>query len=487
MPTGIVGFDEIANGGLPRNRTSLLIGAPGCGKTVFALQTLVNGARQWAEPGIFVAFEETSREIIENAATFGWDLPTLEEQELFFLDARMAPDMIQAGSFDLLGMLASLKAKADAMGARRIVFDSIDVLLALLDDRMAERRELYRVHDWLLESELSGIITARIDGVFPIIAQRYEFLQFMADCVVLMQHRVQDRLSVRDVRVEKYRGSAFAESEFPMLIDSTGVEVFGPGRIQAVYPASTERVSTGLSDLDSMLDGGYYRGTSILLTGAPGTGKSTLSGVFAEAACRRGETTVYVSFDEGTNEIIRHLSSIGVNLAPHIENGTLHMVWARQQLRSADAYLISLRKLIDEYKPRCVVIDPLSNMLRGGALQATLLVIERLIILTKAAGITVVLTSISPKTSSTLEATSTQIATLIDTWIQVSHVTQSAERKRLLTILKARGIHHSNRVRELTVSDQGITLTDITTADADDSLQTSDSSANMPGRESMEC
>ena len=461
MPTGIDGFDEITGGGLPRKHTTLLMGTPGSGKTVFALQMLVNGARQWGEPGIFVAFEENSRQLIQNAATFGWDLSTLEQAQLFFLDARMSPEVIQAGDFDLLGMLASLKGKAEAMGAKRIVFDSIDVLLAFLDNRLTERRELYRIHDWLAESGLTGIITARSESPESFIAHRYDYLQFMADCVVLLQHEVEARISMRELRVVKYRGSGFAESSFPLTITTSGIEVFGATPLEPDYQVFTERVSTGVERLDAMLQGGYFRGTVVLLTGLGGTAKTTLSGAFIDAACRRGETTLLVSFDEGSSEIVRNLASVGIDLQKHLDSGVLQIYWSRREAQSAEEHLIKLRRLIKEQQPRHLIINPLSTMLQSSSALNAAGITQRLIVLTKTAGITSIFTSSLAGAGENIEATPYHISTLADTWIHLSYVAQGGERNRALTVIKSRGTHHSNQVRELILSENGITLQDV--------------------------
>jgi circadian clock protein KaiC len=463
-PTGIPGFDEISGGGLPRSRTSLIIGGPGSGKTVFALQTLVNGARQGAEPGIFVAFEENSRQIVANAATFGWDLPALEKEKLFFLDARMSPDVVPAGGFDLSGMLASLKAKADQMGARRIVFDSVDVLLSLLDDRLAERREIYRLHDWLSQSGLTGIVTSRVEGGDPLASQPYGYMQFMADCVVLLQHRLVEQVSLRGLRIVKYRGSAFAENETPMVIGTSGVEAASLGMAEVDYPVSAERVSSGIEGLDTMLGGGYYRGTSVLITGAPGTAKSTLGGAFAEAACQGGERTLYVSFDEAASEIVRNLASVGIDLGPHVAAGTLRVVSFRTEARSAEEHLLRLKALMGEHGPRCLVIDPLSAMVKAGGQLSALGVAQRLLYLTKSQGITLVCTSLLEGSNQEAEATPLQISTIADAWIHLAYAVQGGERNRALTIVKSRGTRHSNQVRELILSDAGVRLTDVYTA-----------------------
>ena len=290
VATGIQGFDEITEGGLPRGRTTLVVGGPGCGKTVFALQTLVNGAIRMKEAGLFVAFEESTDQIIANAATFGWNLPALEKKQLFFLDARLSPDVVKAGEFDLAGMLSVLRAKADAIDAKRIVFDGIDVLLGLLDDPVAERREIYRIRDWLSETGLTGIVTQKVGGLQ--VDQHYSFLQFMVDCVVVLRHEVVDGSAFRNLRVKKYRGSGFAADEFPITLTTDGMQLTNRGPSELQYEVTDERISTGLPRLDNMLRGGYHRGTNVLISGAPGTAKSTLAGLFASAACARGERTL---------------------------------------------------------------------------------------------------------------------------------------------------------------------------------------------------
>ena len=463
MPTGIDGVDEITGGGLPRCRTTLVIGGPGSGKTVFALETLVNGARQWNEPGIFVAFEENSRHIIQNAASFGWDLPALEQQQLFFLDARFPADVVMSGGYDLAGMLASITAKAKEMGAKRIVFDSIDVLLSLLDDPRAERTELYRLHDWLASGELTGIVTTRIEGADQRHAEEYGFLQFMADAVVKLTHEVEDRVSTRGFRVVKFRGSAYAENEFPLVISERGIEVasIGIAGREVQYQVFTERISTGVARLDTMFSGGYYRGTSILVTGAPGTAKSTLSGTFIRAACERGERSLYISFDESPEEIIRNLASVNIHLAPFVDNGLLRMESYRTEARGSEEHLMRMRLLIEEHAPRCMVVDPLSAIVKAGGSTAALAVAIRLMNMAKLHGITLLSTSLLEGTEQQAEATPLHISTIADTWIHLSYVVQGGERNRALTIVKSRGTKHSSQVRELVLSDEGVTLTDV--------------------------
>ena len=466
MPTGVEGFDEITGGGLPRNRTSLVIGGTGTGKTVFVAQMLVNGVRLWSEPGIFVAFEENSRQIIANVASFGWDLATLEKEgSIFFLDAHLSPDDMPSGKFDLIGLLASLKAKADEMGAKRIVFDSLDVLLTLLNDPIVERQEVHRLHEWLSQVGLTGIITVRIDASDPLLSLHYGFMQFMADCVVLLNHRLDERVSLRDLRIVKYRGSSFKENEFPLVIAPQGIEVTSFGLRESEVEASHERVSSGIERLDTMLGGGYFRGASVLITGAPGTAKSTLSAAFAQAACRRGEKTLYVSFDERTGEIVRNMSSVGVHLGTHIESGVLKIYSEPSEARSAEEHLANIKKLLREQKPRCLVIDPLTAMVKAGGRTAALGVAMELLRSAKADAMTVVLTGLMEGADPNLvEASKIAVSRVADTWIHVSFVAQGGERNRALTIVKSRGTKHSNQVRELILSDQGTTLTDVYTA-----------------------
>ncbi|HEY5220266.1 MAG TPA: ATPase domain-containing protein, partial [Gemmatimonadaceae bacterium] len=358
--TGIVGFDEITGGGLPRGRTSLLLGGPGCGKTVMALQALVNGAHAEKEAGIFVAFEEPARQIIANAATFGWDLRRLTKRKLFFLNAQLSPDVGKSGKFDLAGMLAVLEAKALEMRATRIVFDGIDVLLTLLDDPVAERRELYRIRDWLLQTGLTAIITQKVSGLEA--DARYGFLQFMVDCVVTLRQQVVDGSDFRTLRVVKYRGSNFARDEFPISLDGDGLQLTNRGPREFVYRVTSERVSSGLPRLDHMLYGGYYRGSNILISGAPGTAKTTLAGLFAVAACERGERTLYVSFDEGAAQIVRNLRSVGIRLAPHVKSGLLTVYAVRTRGPNVEEQFADLRAKVREVNPRCVVMDPLSAL-----------------------------------------------------------------------------------------------------------------------------
>ncbi len=461
--TGIEGFDELSGGGLPRNRTTLAMGGPGSGKTVFSLQVLVNAAHQRDESGIFVAFEERSREVMANAATFDWGLPALAENRLYILDAHLSPTVVRSGEFDLSGILAILKAKREALNARWIVFDGIDVLLTLLRDPILEMREIYRIRDWLADNELTAIVTAKMDSQTSEVVN-YGFMQFMVDCVIRFDRRLEYGVPAHRLQVTKYRGSDFASGEFPLSFGRSGIEVAAPEPPEIVHEASTERVSAGFERLDAMLGGGLFRGSSTLITGAPGTSKTTLIGKFVEAACQRGERTLFVSFDEGADQIARNLSSVGIDLDAHVRSGLLRMYSGRTEARSAEEHLIKLRALIRDHQPRCMAIDPLSAMAKAGGIGAARAVANRLIHMMKDGKITVVISALIEGNDPQAEATDLQISTIADTWIHLSYLVRGGERNRALTIVKSRGTWHSNQVRELVLSETGPMLTDVYSA-----------------------
>ena len=468
--TGIEGFDEITNGGIPRGRTTLIEGSPGSGKTVMALQSLVSGARLENEPGIFVAFEESSGRIRANATKFGWDLAALERKKLFFLDAQTKPDLVQSGNFDLSGMLAAVAVKAREIKARRVVFDALDVVLALLNDPAAERREVYRLHEWLLAHELTGIITSKVGSHknpsdnLP----KLGFMQFMVDCSVTLNHEVMRGISQRSLRVVKYRGNSFVENESPFLINEKGLEVAGGRDVN--WPRSpggtrlTERVSSGVKRLDAMLGGGYYRGAGILITGFPGTAKSTLSGAFAEAACKRGERTLFMSFDSDADEVVRNLFSVNIRLEPFVKSGKLRLISARAVSGSAEIHLMQIKQQAKLHDARSVIIDPVSALAKAGNEDTAYSVAERLLDWSKAAGITLVCTSLLHEVGDFMEGTPLQISTIADTWIHLNYLVHAGERNRGLSIIKSRGTQHSNQVRELLLSNKGVTLADAYTA-----------------------
>ena len=463
-PTGIAGFDEMTGGGLPTGRTTLLLGGPGSGKTIFALGFLSNGVRQQGEPGIFVAFVEAVDRILANAHGLGWELDELVPDQLFFMDCIPSPDTVHAGAFDLTGMLAGLGAQASAMGARRVVFDALDVLLALLPDDASRHREVYRVHEWLIQQGLTALITAKFGGHFgnSLDGSTFACMQFMVDCTIVLNHTVELGVSQRNLRVQKYRGSSFNENESPFVIGASGLDVAIAHTLGGIDAEHTnERVTTGIKGLDTMLDGGYFRGASVLITGFPGTAKTTLSGAFAEAACLRGERTVFVSFDSDGTEVIRNLESVGIQLAPHAKSGLLRMVSARTITGSAENLLAGIKSIAKEHKARCVVIDPMSTLSKAGNEMTAHNVAERLIDWTKADGITLVCTSLLDEISGQVHGgTPLQLSTLTDTWIHLNYLVQAGERNRGMSIIKSRGTSHSNQVRELILSSAGVTLAD---------------------------
>jgi circadian clock protein KaiC len=433
------------------------MGGPGSGKTVFALQTLVNGARISKDAGLFVAFEEDTQHVITNAGSFGWDLPELIRKKLFFLDARLSPDTVKAGDFDLVGILDALSVKAKELNAKRIVFDGIDVLLGLLDDPASERREIYRIRDWLAATGLTGIITQKVGS--RTVDDRYAFLQFMVDCVVTLGHKVMEGTAFRNLRVVKYRGSGFEGDELPMALTAEGVQVLHRGPVELQYRVTDERVSTGLPRLDHMLHGGIHRGSNVLISGAPGTAKSTLAGLFVVAACERGERALYVSFDEAAPQLVRNLASVGVRLAPHQKSGLLQIYSTRSRGPNIEDQFGELRRKIAAHKPRCLVIDPISalsmNIVHAPSAYATVQFLDE----QKAAGITVMTTSLMGESGDEAEAGS--LSASVDTWIHVSYVVSDGERNRALAIVKSRGTDHSNQVRELRLSSEGVLLTDV--------------------------
>jgi circadian clock protein KaiC len=464
-PTGVSGLDQITHGGLPRGRATLVVGGPGSGKTVLALQSLVHGAERHGEPGIFVAFEESAERLVANAASFGWDLPRLRRRKLFFLDARPTAEHLQSGNFDLLGLLAALGAKASSMGARRIVFDAVDMVLGRLAEPTAARLELLRLHEWLVERELTAVVTAKSGGGVGgtgLEGLAHE-MQFLLDAVLTLDHRVEDGISHRSLRVLKYRGSSFAENEAPFAIGPDGLEMAGIDS-PPLAAASTERVSSGVDRLDTMLGGGYLRDSSVLVTGAPGTAKSTLCGAFLAAALRRGERSLYVSFDSEPGEIVRNMASVGIRLEGHRRRGTLRLLAPWAAAGSAELHFLRLSRAAREHGARCVVVDPVSALAKAGNRSTGHSVAERLTRWAKSQGITLVCASLLADGEGAAESTPLEISTLADTWIHLTYQVRAGERNRALTIVKSRGSAHSNQVRELVLSDTGVTLADVFTA-----------------------
>lgn len=458
--TGLPGFDQISGGGLPCGRATVVIGVAGTGKTVFSLQTLVNAARR-GEPGIFVTFEEDADSILLNAAPFGWGLPALLQNGLQIFNANLSPDVVQAGDFDVGGLLSAVGALVKRSKARWIVFDAIDVLLSLLDSAASRRRELFRIQAWLKANALTCIITLKEDADAGAEAASRESLSYVADCVVHLQRWTNRAVSSRTMQISKYRGSTHSDNGVPYWIGPTGIEVDPPPSHTQDYPVFNDRIPTGVERLDNMLGAGIFRGSTTLLTGAPGTSKTTLSGKFAEAACQRGERTLYICLDESPHEIVRNLKSVNIDLASYEASGNLWMHGAVARQRSGDSIYTEVRGLLEALKPTCLVIDPISALRAVGDDAGVLDTVHRIIQQCKMRGITTYLTSVVAKGDFAVENSDTHVSMLADTWIHLSYLVRGGERNRALTVVKARGTGHSNQVRELILSDGGVTLTDV--------------------------
>jgi circadian clock protein KaiC len=463
-PTGIEGFDQITRGGLPRGSSTLVTGGSGSGKTVFGLQTLVNGSNLFGEPGLFVAFEERSRKISAHAATFGWPMTGWE-----ILDAMPPPDVVAIGEFDLAGTLAILSAKAHAMKARRIVFDSLDVLFQLLPSVQERRREFNRLHSWLLDEQLTAIVTAKLDWVEaatppPLDDESLRYLPYIVDCVVALTNRYDNGFSQRRVRIVKYRGSGYSENDTPFVISPSGIQVATTDRTPISRTIAFEKIPTGVLALDEMLYGGVLRGTTTMITGNPGTAKTTLSGAFAEASARRGDKTVYVAFDESAEEIVRNLTSVNIHLQEHIDQGSLSMHSENVAFGGAEEHFQRIKRFVESHQATCLVIDPFTAFSSSGSLASTQAVAARLVRWVKSRGITLFCTSLPLTGESAFAGTILKITTVADTWIYLNFF-DGGERNRGLTILKSRGTNHSNQVRELLISSSGITIAAPYTAD----------------------
>lgn len=470
LPTGVEGLDQLLRGGVPVGAVTLVAGGPGCGKTLLALRTAARAAEQ-GDHAVFVSFEEPGERIMRNASAFGWELPRLvAEGRLAFVDAAPDPDTIVSGDFELEGMLAVLGARVDAVGARCIVLDALDVVLALAHDDRTLRREMGRLHAWLSKRDVVALITSRSEPADDPTIRRLSFFDYMVDCGVSLIHRVVEGTSYRAVRVMKYRGSEFDENEEPFLITSSGLEVVSLSpREEQPASITRERLSSGIETLDEMLGGGFHRAASVLVTGIPGTAKTTLATCFADASCARGERVLYVSFDSRPHEVIRDVSSVGVELARWLEDDErLRVVGMRGLASNAHSHLLTIVQLAREHAATVVVVDPLSALSKQGGFSASEGMAERLVDWTKAAGMTLLCTSlVDANDTPERQATPLQISTVADTWIHLSNHAHAGERNRGLSIVKSRGTSHSNQIRELLLSDEGIELADVYTAEGE--------------------
>jgi circadian clock protein KaiC len=464
-PTGIAGFDDITDGGLPAGRLTAVMGSPGAGKTIFALQTLVNRVRAGGEAGIFVAFEEPPERIRRNVASFDWNFGEFSEK-ITLIDARVPLDAIYSGAFDLAGLLEGLSSLAAQAGARNIVFDGVDILLSGLNDERLERQELMRLDEWVRKSDVSAIITVKSYGLGERHQVRNDFLQYITDCAVSLDCSFTPTGVSRVLRVIKYRGSGFSANPVPYVIGRSGFDLVAFEGRRISYPAFTDRVSSGIPRLDALLTGGYIRGSSILVSGAPGTSKTSLGTNFLDAACKRGERALFISFDEGSAQIVSNMKSVGLDLAPHLDSGLLQIEGLLSSGCSPEEHFVAIRNIMDSHEPRCLLIDPISSLLKTDYAFSGM-ISESLLDQAKSRGITLFCTSLLEKVSGEQEISASRVSTIADTWIHVAYVARDGERNRTLTIVKSRGTGHSNQVRELVLSRSGLDLFDVYVAEGE--------------------
>jgi circadian clock protein KaiC len=464
--TGIRGFDEITNGGLPANRLTAIVGSAGAGKTVFALQTLVNRWKSRGESCIFVTFEEPLEQIRGNAASFDWGSAALSEPHFQLIDARMPADADVSGAFDLSALLAGLTALKAETGACNVVFDGIDMLLSNLLDERLERQEMIRLDAWIRESEMSALVTVKSFGLGVRDQLRADFVQYMTDCVVVLSSTFTETAASRTLRVSKYRGSGFAANPVPVVISRSGFDlvVFKGARLD--YPTFADRVSSGVTRLDALLNGGYLRGSSVLISGSPGTSKTSLGASFVSAACARGDKALLVSFDESGSQIIANMQSIGIDLKPYIAAGCLTLDSLLSSGRSPEEHYVTIGGLLELHQPDCLVIDPISSLLKADY-PFSGMICESLLDKAKSLGITVLCTSLLDQVGSSQELSTSQVSEIADTWIHVSYIAHDGERNRAITIIKSRGTDHSNQVRELVLSQSGVDLVDVYVAEGE--------------------
>jgi circadian clock protein KaiC len=461
-PTGIEGFDEITGGGLPLGRPTLVCGGTGCGKTLFAMEYLVRGALQFDEPGVFISFEEKSEELTKNFASLGFDLEDLVNRNKLMLDYVYIEksEIEETGEYDLEGLFIRLGYAIDSIGAKRIVLDTIEALFSGLMNEALLRAELRRLFRFLKDRGITAVITGE-QGERTL--TRYGLEEYVADCVIFLSHTVKQQIATRRLRIVKYRGSAHGTNEYPFLIDEKGFSVLPISSLGLDHSVSSGRVSSGIERLDAMLGGkGYYRGSSILVTGTAGTGKSSMAAQFVDAACRRGERCLYFAFEESRNQIMRNMRSIGIDLDQWADKGLLEFRNARPTTYGLEMHLVSMHKAIHEFKPSIVVIDPISNLVSVADEAEVKSMLSRLIDYLKMKQITAFCTDLTAG-GINWQGTDVGISSLMDTWILLQIVDSGGERNRGIYILKSRGMSHSNQIREFLLTDKGIQLKDVYT------------------------
>jgi circadian clock protein KaiC len=453
-------LDEITGGGLPRGRASLICGSAGCGKTQLAMEFITRGARDFDEPGVFVSFEETEDELKNNVKSLGFDLDNLIRRRLLAIDfvAVERSEIEETGEYDLEGLFVRLEHAIDSVGAKRIALDTIESLFSGLSNTAILRAELRRLFRWLKTKGVTTVITGeRGDGTLT----RQGIEEYVSDCVITLDHRVTDQLSTRRLRIVKYRGSTHGTNEYPFLITDSGISVLPVTSLSLDHAVSNDRVPSGVPRLDTMLGGqGFYRGTSILLTGTAGTGKSSLAAAFVDAACKRGEKCLYLAFEESQDQIIRNMRSIGMDLKPHVNKGLLKFHASRPTFYGLEMHLLTIHLLVQQHRPKIVVVDPVTDLVSGGSIKDVHAMAMRLVDYLKGQGITTLMTTLTSG-GGHLEQTEVNISSLIDTWLLLRDMESGGERNRGLYILKSRGMAHSNQIREFRLTGRGIELLDV--------------------------
>jgi circadian clock protein KaiC len=458
-PTGITGLDEVTLGGLPRGRATLICGGAGCGKTMLAVEFLVNGVRDYGEPGVFVAFEETKDELVVNAASLDFDLGKLVREGKLAIDhVHIDPNEIaETGDYDLEGLFIRLKYAIESVGAKRVVLDTIETLFSGFSNTVLLRAEIRRLFQFLKSFGVTAIITGeRGENSLT----RYGLEEYVADCVILLDHRVMDQITTRSMRIVKYRGSSHGTNEYPFIIDEQGFSVLPVTSMALQHKVSNEAISSGVPDLDAMLGvGGYYRGSTVLMSGTAGMGKSSFAAALARSVCEHGERVLYFAFEESERQIVRNMRSIGIDLQPHLDSGRLRIVAQRPFLYGLEMHLVSMHKEINRFRPGVVIVDPISNLITAGTPREVTAMLTLLIDFLKTEGITGFFTVLTD--GGRLETTPVGISSLIDTWMLVRDIEFSGERNRGLYVLKSRGMNHSNQIREFLLSNKGIKLVEV--------------------------
>ncbi|HEV7429345.1 MAG TPA: circadian clock protein KaiC [Thermoanaerobaculia bacterium] len=454
-PTGITGLDEITNGGIPRGRPTLICGGPGCGKTLFGIEFLVNGAKQ-GEPGVFVAFEERPEELAQNVTSLGFDLNRLQKQKKLFVEYLHIErsEIDETGEYDLDALFFRLADAVDSVGAKRIVLDTLETLFSGFSNEAILRAELRRLFRWLKDRGLTAVITAeRGDGALT----RQGLEEYVSDCVIVLDHRLSDQVATRRLRVLKYRGTQHGTNEYPFLIDRDGIDVLPITSIGLSHDAPTERISTGIADLDEMLAGGVYRGSTVLISGTAGAGKSSISAHVANATCERGERCLLFTYEESPQQIMRNMRTIGIDLAQYVRKGLLHCIATRPTNFGLEMHLATIHKAVRDYSPNVLIVDPITNFFSIADPREVKAMLMRLVDFLKAQQITAVMTSLTGG-GQALEATEAGISSLIDTWLLLRDVELNGERNRAMYVLKSRGTAHSNQLREFVLTPNGVKL-----------------------------